>query len=484
METIIVGNAIHKNGRAFLHTFEENTREYVARMEAYQALEKAHRDLQATISEKKQGASDPSVFKEDETLLAEANSLLSSTKRLRTVDEYNQRRKRLLERLQTYKGTTGSSFVTRMEGNMKYEEMWNDDKKTGPFRGYLKDGTLVMRGRYVDGKRNGRLDEFYPNGKKKTVSNYVNDVRNGPYYELFEDGQLKKFQTYQNGKPEGYWNMYHENGQIKTEGMMEKGVPLFINEYYKNGSIKMRVLNGKMGKQRILFFGNKGDLQCMGCAKNGILNGNAILFYYDLYYAEVVFANGSLMIHDTKVDPSLYAFSSLRKQYEANQCLDTSLLPWRAIEKKEREIESLGKEVVCCYKGKDHCISLESYEECENGLDMVMDMDLRDRIRNSLYHMRIQAYEKCTWTLSGDLICVQTMEDAYAKVITQKQYYPCGIESSVGDERLRLRSESVDDGSAKRIVEYYNNGKKKMEKWQEGGKWKTVSYLNTGAKME
>ena len=77
METIIVGNAIDKNGRAFLHTFEENTREYVARMEAYQALEKAHRDLQATISEKKQGASDSSVFKEDETLLAEANSLLS-----------------------------------------------------------------------------------------------------------------------------------------------------------------------------------------------------------------------------------------------------------------------------------------------------------------------------------------------------------------------------------------------------------------------
>ena len=480
----IVGNAIDKSGRAFLHTFEENTKEYVARMEAHQALEKAYRDLQATISEKKQSASDANVFKEDEALLAEASSLLTSIKRLRTVDEYNEWKKRLLARLQTYKGTTGSSFVTRIDGNMKYEEMWNDGKKTGPFRGYLKDGTLVMRGRYVDGKRNGHLIEYYPNGKKKTVANYVNDVLNGAYYEHFEDGQLKKYQTYENGKTNGYWNVYHENGQIKQEGMKENGIPLYVNEYYKNGSIKMRVMNNKMGKQRILYFGNKGDLQYMACAKNGVLNGKAILFFYDLYYAEVVFSDGNLIINDKKVDPSLYAFSSLKKQYEASQCLDTSLLPWRTIERKERETANLGREVILRYKGKDHRVLLESHEECENGLDAVMDMSLRDRIKNSLYHVSIQAYEKCTWTMSGDLTCVQKMEDLSVRKVTQKQYYPCGIESSMGDERLRLRSEFMDDGMKKHVIEYYNNTKVKMERWEEDGKWKTVSYLNTGAKME
>ena len=221
-----------------MHTFEENTKEYVARMQAHQALEKAYRDLQATISEKKQGGSDASVFKEDESLLAEASSLLVSIKRLRTVDEYDGWRKRLLERLQTYKGTTGSSFVTRTEGNMKFEEMWNEGKKTGPFRGYLLDGTLVMRGRYVDGKRNGQLTEYYPNGKKKTVSNYVEDVRDGPYYEYYEDGQLKRCRTYQKGKQEGYWCAYHENGQMSEEGLRKEGFTLFTAEYYKNGSIK------------------------------------------------------------------------------------------------------------------------------------------------------------------------------------------------------------------------------------------------------
>lgn len=479
-----VGNAIDKDGRAFLHTFEENTREYVARMQAHQALEKAYRDLQATITEKKQGASDASAFKEDESLLAEASSLLVSIKRLRTVDEYDGWRKRLLERLQTYKGTTGSNIVTRIEGNMKFEEMWNDGKKTGPFRGYLLDGTLVMSGRYVDGKRNGQLIEYYPNRKRKSVSNYVNDVRDGLYHEYYEDGQLKKSQTYQRGKQEGYWYVYHENGQISEEGLRKEGFTLFVSEYYKNGSIKKHLLNSKTGKQRIMYYGNKGDLYLICRAKNGVPNGNATLFYYDLYYALVAFTNGDLIIGRKKVDPSLYMLSTLKKQYEANHCLDTSIIPWYAIERKEKEIEGMGKEVILRYKGKNHRVSHLVYEESDGSEDMVTEGSWRDRVKHSLYCMSIRSFERCTWTLSGDLISVQTMEDSSVKTITRKQYYPCGFESAIGDERLRLRSESVDDGITKHVIEYYNNRNKKTEKWEEGGKLKMVSYLNTGAKME
>ena len=453
-------------------------------MQAHQALEKAYRDLQATISEKKQGGSDASVFKEDESLLAEASSLLVSIKRLRTVDEYDGWRKRLLERLQTYKGTTGSSFVTRTEGNMKFEEMWNEGKKTGPFRGYLLDGTLVMRGRYVDGKRNGQLTEYYPNGKRKTVSNYVENVRDGPYYEYYEDGQLKRCRTYQKGKQEGYWCAYHENGQMSEEGLRKEGFTLFTAEYYKNGSIKKRVLNNKEGKQKILCYNNKGGLLYEYLAENGVANGNATLFYYDLYYAVVAFKNGDLVIDRKKVDPSVYAFSALKKQYETKHCLDTSVIPWRTIERSEKEIEDVGKEVILRYKGKDHRVSFEWYEESDGSEEMVAEASLRERIKRSLYHMSIRSYEKCTWTMSGDLISVQTMEDSSVKTLTRKQYYPYGIESAIGDERLRLRSESVDDGVTKHVIEYYNNGKKKAEKWEEGGKWKTVAYLNTGAKMD
>jgi antitoxin component YwqK of YwqJK toxin-antitoxin module len=150
-----------------------------------------------------------------------------------------------------------------VNGKVKTEGVYRDDKRNGYFKEYDEKGMLTDVSKYVnDVKQEAapelvKLDirtDYYPDGKVKTRASYKGDVpegvrreystngevtaaytyqkgiviaegivddegvRDGPWKEFYADGQLRAEGLYRNGNRIGKWRFYHPNGNLEQEG--------------------------------------------------------------------------------------------------------------------------------------------------------------------------------------------------------------------------------------------------------------------------
>ncbi|MDY0103357.1 MAG: hypothetical protein RBS07_10485 [Lentimicrobium sp.] len=150
-----------------------------------------------------------------------------------------------------------------VNGKVKIEGVYRDDKRNGYFKEYDEKGMLTEVSKYVnDVKQEAapelvKLDirtDYYPDGKVKTRASYKGDtpegvrreysptgevtaayiykkgiiiaegivddegVRDGPWKEFYTDGQLRAEGLYRNGNRIGKWRFYHPNGNLEQEG--------------------------------------------------------------------------------------------------------------------------------------------------------------------------------------------------------------------------------------------------------------------------
>ncbi len=138
-------------------------------------------------------------------------------------------------------------------GNLKTEARYIDDKLSGYYKEYTKDGKLLKAVLYIDGEihedeRLQTLDlrqEFYENGLPKVIGTYnVRGEKHGKFKYFNENGQLEEQIIYNNNvivakgkideeeRKQGYWEEFYPNGAIKSKGKYIDGEKIENWEFF------------------------------------------------------------------------------------------------------------------------------------------------------------------------------------------------------------------------------------------------------------
>jgi antitoxin component YwqK of YwqJK toxin-antitoxin module len=87
------------------------------------------------------------------------------------------------------------------------------------------DGKLISKENYTKGKLNGKSILYYADsGEQAEITNYENGIKNGPYLKYFPDGKIMTEGTYKNDKLEGDFTVYYNDGSIAIKGQYKNGI--------------------------------------------------------------------------------------------------------------------------------------------------------------------------------------------------------------------------------------------------------------------
>ena len=131
------------------------------------------------------------------------------------------------------------------EGNYK------DDKKTGEWTMYHKDGvTIRTKGNFENGRPKGEYIKFDETGNKKEEGTYANGKQTGSLTTYYPNGQIAQQKTFNaEGKEEGPVTFYYENGQVQFEFVKANGVTTGeAVRYWEDGSVKEKIVYGAGGE--------------------------------------------------------------------------------------------------------------------------------------------------------------------------------------------------------------------------------------------
>lgn len=124
------------------------------------------------------------------------------------------------------------------EGNYK------NDRKTGLWIMYYKDGTVKLEGEFKNGRPKGNYTKYHPNGEKMESGTFTGRKYVGTLKRYHENGQVAQEMTFnEEGKTEGKVTYYYENGQKEFEFTTENGVEKGnATRWYKNGNVKEEIV--------------------------------------------------------------------------------------------------------------------------------------------------------------------------------------------------------------------------------------------------
>ena len=94
--------------------------------------------------------------------------------------------------------------------------------KNGTEKIYLKNGYTYEINSFQNDLKNGESKEFDGKGNVQFIKNYKNDVLHGIYQEFY-DGELEEYGNYLQGKKDGKWITF-EDGKIEVEAEYKNGL--------------------------------------------------------------------------------------------------------------------------------------------------------------------------------------------------------------------------------------------------------------------
>ena len=112
--------------------------------------------------------------------------------------------------LNTLYWNTQDSLPLREKG------VYKNDKKSGVWKYWYKNGALHYEENMKDGRRvlEGSIMFYYSNGKKKKELSYKNGSPHGMWRTWYENGTLKTEGEYKNGEEEGVFIVNFANGKL------------------------------------------------------------------------------------------------------------------------------------------------------------------------------------------------------------------------------------------------------------------------------
>ena len=133
-------------------------------------------------------------------------------------------------------------WIEYCNGTKIREGNYIDNKKSGIWKNYRKDGSLSYTIQFMNGQPNGEMCSFYANGKLLERGTWVIDHWEGEYYSYHENGNLSgHFFFNQHGNRTGHQKYYHENGQVMISGNWLNGnKDGEVTEFYADGSVKCK----------------------------------------------------------------------------------------------------------------------------------------------------------------------------------------------------------------------------------------------------
>jgi antitoxin component YwqK of YwqJK toxin-antitoxin module len=146
-----------------------------------------------------------------------------------------------------------SDSTKSSEGNIE------NNKKTGLWIYYYEDGTTIKRKLvYEDDRPTGDFERYYRNGILQEVGTFVRNRYKGRLTKYFENGSIKYEATYDDeGREEGLVKYYYpcnplvdgERGQIEYEYTVKSGIIVGkVIRYYETGEIKETVMYDENGQ--------------------------------------------------------------------------------------------------------------------------------------------------------------------------------------------------------------------------------------------
>ena len=126
------------------------------------------------------------------------------------------------------------------EDQIVEEGNYVDNRKTGLWKKYFKNGKLQNEITYKNNRPNGHAKIYYDNGNLKEEGLWKGNKWVGNYKFYHENGSIyQSFAFNTRGKREGTQEYYYDSGQLMIEGKWEDGKENgVIKEYYEDGEIR------------------------------------------------------------------------------------------------------------------------------------------------------------------------------------------------------------------------------------------------------
>jgi antitoxin component YwqK of YwqJK toxin-antitoxin module/Tfp pilus assembly protein PilF len=165
------------------------------------------------------------------------------------------------------------------QGNLEGEGSFAGGEKTGPWRYYFNDGTLMRECTYgTGGKLDGPYREYYENGKLDVEATYRAGAPVGKVRIFHSCGALREERNYNEaGQIDGAFVRYYANGQVEERGTYrldhtEGPVSGFYPDGTPEGDVTMAA--GKQQGPVVRYFAGPGkQVQFRSDMEQGELNG-------------------------------------------------------------------------------------------------------------------------------------------------------------------------------------------------------------------
>ncbi len=123
--------------------------------------------------------------------------------------------------LDTLGRKTGEWRLFYPDGSLMAQGQYKADKRVGKWKFYYKNGKLEQEGEYISGEPDGQWILYYPDGKILRVENYIDGLHEGPYIELSQTGDTVLKTSYASGLLNGQW--YLNVGDMIEQGQYKYG---------------------------------------------------------------------------------------------------------------------------------------------------------------------------------------------------------------------------------------------------------------------
>ncbi len=109
----------------------------------------------------------------------------------------------------------GTNVRYYSNGELKYSEIWINNKREGKYSYYYENGTLLCAGVLKNDKKDGAWKWYFNNGVCNEESSYVEGILHGPLIVRASSGVIVCKGAFKYGNRSGYWEWYTEEGLTK-----------------------------------------------------------------------------------------------------------------------------------------------------------------------------------------------------------------------------------------------------------------------------
>ncbi|MEE9407793.1 MAG: toxin-antitoxin system YwqK family antitoxin [Polaribacter sp.] len=145
--------------------------------------------------------------------------------------------------IRTFFEDSDSLFVQffTLKGKIQTEGVLNGRKRTGNWKYFYPDGTLMSEENYKEGLLHEEQLIYYPDGQVTEFSIYKNGLLDGVCSKYASNGTLIEEVTYANGIQNGLAKYFELNGNLKETGNYKNGKRIGKWEFYMDGEIASNI---------------------------------------------------------------------------------------------------------------------------------------------------------------------------------------------------------------------------------------------------